>query len=64
MQDVSSNWAYCVVLGRDRLPGSQTTLMDVPPVHGKYAHPYDKQWPRVPPNYMAFRWNGRVRQFN
>jgi hypothetical protein len=64
MQNVSSNWAYCVVLGRKQPTGFKVSLVDLPLVHRKYAHPYDASWTRVPPTYVAFRWNGCVRQFN
>ena len=64
IRDVSSNWAYCVVLAQARMHGSTATWMDVPLVHRRYTHPYDKHWPTTPPNYLAFRWRGKVRQFN
>ena len=65
MQNVSSNWAYCVPLGRGQRTGYQVDFLDIPTKHLRYHHPYGKgNWPKVPPNYMAFRWGGKVRQFH
>jgi len=64
MRNVSSNWAYCVVLAPGAMPGSTASWMDVPLVHRRYTHAHDKHWPTTPPNYLAFRWRGKVRQFN
>jgi hypothetical protein len=61
MQAVSSNWAYCVVLGTGDVPGTTVGWMDIPLKHHRYFHPYGKGWPVDPPNYMAFRWKGHVR---
>lgn len=63
MQNVSSNWAYCVVLRNGAVPGSNIDWMDIPLVHNIYFHPYGKKWPVNPPNYMAFRWKGGVQRF-
>lgn len=65
MLAVSSNWAYCVVLGRGAVEGTSLDWMDIPLKHHKYFHPFGRGgWTPDPPNYMAFRWDGRVRQFN
>ena len=65
MQNVSSNWAYCVALKRGPMAGYHVDMLDIPIVHLRYAHPYGSgNWPKVPPNYMAFRWGGTVRQFH
>lgn len=63
MQNVSSNWAYCVSLSGGAVPGSTIDWMDVPLVHNIYFHPYGKKWPATAPNYMAFRWKGAVQRF-
>jgi hypothetical protein len=54
VQNVSSNWTWCVVLARKKIDGLDGDLMDLPVKHRVYFHPYAKGWPRVPPNYIAF----------
>lgn len=60
MQDPTSNIAYCVSLGAtypERWPVTPRQVLD----RGIYFHPFGSRWPKVPDNYMAFRWAGHIR---
>jgi hypothetical protein len=64
MQDVISNMVYVVVLGQDPLRWSSLTFKDTVIERGFYYHPVGgrKGWPRTPPNYIGFRFDGRLQQ--
>lgn len=66
MQDQSSNWAYVVSLGAGSPEGATITWKDVVVERRQYFHLYGAGhgWPKLPPNYMAFRWDGRLQQIN
>lgn len=63
MQDPKDNSVYVVVLSSDDiLPGSSYTWIDVVEKDGKYFHPLgERGWPVLPPNYIAFRYGGKLR---
>ena len=64
MQNKSSNWTYCVSLGPVPFTDWGITFFEVVQQRHKYFHPYASggSWPRTAPNFLAFRWNGAVRQ--
>lgn len=64
MQDVTSNLVYVVVLGQDPLRWSSLTFKDTVVERGFYYHPVGgrKGWPHTPPNYIGFRFDGRLQQ--
>jgi hypothetical protein len=64
MQDVTSNLVYVVVLGQDPLRSSSLTFKDTVIERGFYYHPVGskKGWPHTPPNYVGFRFDGRLQQ--
>jgi hypothetical protein len=64
MQNVTSNLVYVVVLGQDPLRWSSLTFKDTVVERGFYYHPVGgrKGWPRTPPNYIGFRFDGRLQQ--
>lgn len=58
-------WAYCVVLSPNRPGGGGSrTYKDFVVEDGVYFHPFGwgSGWPKVPPNFMAFRWAGKVQR--
>ncbi len=61
MQPKESNWVYVVSLNYDEwAPG--LTFVDVVEKRRLYFHPYGRGgWPLDPPNYMGFRYGGRLR---
>jgi hypothetical protein len=67
MRDPADSWTYCVVISNDR-PGNGglRTFRDFVTDEGCYFHPYGwgKGWPRTPPNFLAFRWDGQVQRIH
>jgi hypothetical protein len=62
MQDVTSNLVYVVVLGQGPLDWSSLTFKETVVDRGFYYHPAAGKWPHTPPNYMGFRFDGRLQQ--
>lgn len=65
MRDPADSWTYCVAVGNGRPgDGGSRTFRDFVTTEGCYFHPYGwgSGWPRTPPNFLAFRWNGHVQQ--
>jgi len=61
MQNQGSNEVFVVVLSRDEiLPNSGYTWIDVVEKDGNYFHPVGNGWPAEPPNYVGFRYDGRL----
>ncbi len=58
------NQVFCVVVS-DTLFGG-LTFRDYVMHERAYFHPYggNNGWPKVPPNFLCFRWEGQVRQVN
>lgn len=67
MRDPADSWTYSVVISNNR-PGNggQRTFRDFVTSEGCYFHPYGvgRGWPRTPPNFLAFRWNGQVQRIH
>lgn len=69
MQKKDSNWVYVVSIGRGLVDGSSpaTTWRDIVEKNGKYFHPVGGAsggWPKNPPNYIAFRYDGRLQSIH
>jgi hypothetical protein len=65
MQDPSSNLVFVVVMGQDELFDSGVSFADVVLKHNRYFHPMGggpSGWPKTPPNYVGFRFDGRLQQ--
>jgi hypothetical protein len=61
MRDIDSKQAYCVSLSGETLEGSSMTWIDVVKIHRTYFYSaVGGGWPKTPPNYMAFRYQGRL----
>ena len=60
MQVTTSNNVFVVSVSRDTFGGGPTTFVEVVEKFGKYFHPVGSGWPVSPPNYMGFRWDGRL----
>jgi hypothetical protein len=62
MQDPTSNWTYCVSLSKKVPTGWRRSTVDFVVEENIYFCPYAfRGWPKRPPNYLAFRWGGHVR---
>lgn len=65
MQNTTSNMVYVVSLGTGDLFGSGLSFADIVVKHDRYFHPMGGGrggWPRTPPNYLGFRFHGRLQQ--
>lgn len=60
MQDITSNMVFVVSLRTDKEAGWQIRWIDIEAKHHRYFHPLAPNWPRQPPNYIAFRYGGRL----
>lgn len=63
LQNTYSNMAYVVSLGRGSM-GGETSWIDVVEKYNSYFHPVGKRWPKEPPNYIAFRYHGRLQSIH
>jgi len=65
MQEQDSNWVYVVSLGRDTPEWSALSWRDIVTTKRRYFHPFgSRRWPKEPPNYMAFRYEGRLQSIH
>ena len=66
VQDSTSNWTYVVSIGSGTPDRWGISWRDVVVSRRRYFHLYGAGhgWPKSPPNYMAFRWGGRLQQIN
>jgi hypothetical protein len=67
VRDAADSWTYCVVVSNNRPGGGGSrTFRDFVIAEGCYFHPYGwgSGWPRTPPNFLAFRWDGHVQRIH
>jgi hypothetical protein len=65
MRDIDSNQAYVVSLSSHRLEDWPMNFISVVEDHRRYFFPVGRGgWPKVPPNYMAFRYHGRLQSIH
>lgn len=65
MDREQSNWVYCVSLSHDLVQGSVANYIDIVYKYGKYFYPYNRGgWPKEPPNYIAFRYDGGLKSIH
>jgi len=65
MQNVTSNLVFVVALGQEPLDWSSLTFKDTVVERNRYYHPVGGKrggWPKTPPNYLGFRFDGRLQQ--
>jgi hypothetical protein len=61
MERQTNNKVYVVALGQDAMVEGQThTWIDVVEKDRCYFHPIGNTWPVQPPNYIGFRYRGRL----
>ena len=61
MQVKDSNWVYVVALGTSKPEGCDLTWIEIVDKHQKYFCPVGGNgWPKEPPNYIAFRYYGKL----
>lgn len=62
MRNVEDNRVFVVSLSSEAIKDDDSyTWADVIEQDSKYFHPVGKRWPVIPPNYIGFRLNGRLR---
>lgn len=65
MQRVNSNWVYVVSLSKVCPEGCDFTYVDIVKKFKKYFHPCGiSGWPKEPPNYIAFRYDGKLQSIH
>ena len=64
MQDPRSNMVYVVSLSSATPEGSTVSWIDIVEKRGQYFHPVGNRWPKEPPNYIGFRYGGRLRSIH
>lgn len=65
MQPQDSNLVYVVALGTGLPPKSSVSWIDIAVKHRRYFHPVGGSgWPKEPPNYIGFRYHGRLQSIH
>jgi hypothetical protein len=59
-QDQESNLVFVVALGADTPKKWKLSWIDIVVEHSRYFHPVGNRWPTDPPNYLGFRYGGRL----
>jgi hypothetical protein len=60
MQNTDSNWVYVVSLGSGTRHHWKISWIDIVEKRRHYFHPVGSGWPKEPPNYIAFRYDGKL----
>jgi len=67
MQKLDSNLVYVVALAQGKPEGWGMSWIDIEEKHHRYFHPVGGGrggWPKEPPNYIAFRYNGKLQSIH
>lgn len=65
MQKLDSNMVYVVALGSQNPDGCPISWIEIVQRNGKYFCPIGvKGWPKEPPNYIAFRYYGKLQSIH
>lgn len=64
MQNRDSNWVFVVSLGSGTPEGWKISWIDIVEKRRRYFHPVGKTWPKEPPNYIAFRYHGKLQSIH
>jgi hypothetical protein len=65
MQQIDSNRVYVVALASGTPEGWQVSWIDIVKEKRRYFHPLGTSgWPKDPPNYIAFRYHGRLQSIH
>lgn len=64
MESQESNWVYVVSLSDSTPSWSKVSWKDVIYKKRFYFYPQGKNWPGIPPNYIAFRFEGRLQSIH
>ena len=64
MENKESNWVYVVSLANNTPSWSKISWKDVVYKKKRYFYPADGGWPKIPPNYIAFRFDGKLQSIH
>jgi len=64
MQNHDSNWVYVVSLGSGNPKKATISWIDIVEKKSRYFHPVGGTWPKEPPNYIAFRYRGKLQSIH
>ena len=64
MQNVNSNSVFVVALSSETQAGWRISWIDIVKKRRRYFHPVGNRWPKEPPNYIAFRYHGRLQSIH
>ena len=65
IQTKESNWVFMVSLGTSKPEDCDLTWIEIVQKHMKYFHPLGGNgWPKEPPNYIAFRYGGKLQSIH
>ncbi|MFA5864235.1 MAG: hypothetical protein WC975_06065 [Phycisphaerae bacterium] len=64
MQNQESNMVFVVALGAACPSWSKIAWRDFVNRKQRYFHPFGKNWPVEPPNYLGFRYNGQLQSIH
>jgi hypothetical protein len=64
MQKLDSNYVYVVSLGNEIPNNWKISWIDIVKTQNKYFHPVGNTWPKEPPNYIAFRYGGKLQSIH
>lgn len=60
MQNKDSNWVYVVSLGKNKPDNCNISWIDIVKIYNMYFCPVGNGWPKEPPNYIGFRYDGEL----
>jgi len=63
-QQKDSNLVFVVSLAGHTEEGWATSWIDIVKKYSRYFHPVGEGWPKHPPNYIAFRYGGRLQSIH
>lgn len=65
MQKRDSNWVYVVALAKGKPEDWNISWRDIVRERRRYFHPMGGSgWPKDPPNYIAFRYDGKLQSIH
>ena len=64
MQQIDSDWVYVLSLAKGTHRGWKISWIDIVRRRRRYFHPLDPNWPKDPPNSIAFRCGGRLQSIH
>ena len=63
-QQKDSNLVFVVSLAGNTEQGWSTSWIEIVTKYSRYFHPVGNRWPKDPPNYIAFRYRGRLQSIH